>query len=133
MAIGPVRLLLDTHALLWWLSDDPALPRSVRRAIARETNHIVVSAASAWEIATKVRLGKLDSATELAHDFTAYLARESFESLSVSVEHGIRAGLLPGPHQDPFDRMLIAQAQAEKLPIVSNEKAFDYYGIRRIW
>ena len=133
MAIGPVRLLLDTHALLWWLSDDPALPQSVRRVIARKTNSIVVSAASAWEIATKVRLGKLDSATELAHDFTAYLARESFESLSVSVEHGMRAGLLPGPHQDPFDRMLIAQAQAEKLPIVSNEKAFDNYGIRRIW
>lgn len=133
MAIGPVRLLLDTHALLWWLSDDAALPQSVRRVIARKTNSIVVSAASAWEIATKVRLGKLDSATELAHDFTAYLARESFESLSVSVEHGMRAGLLPGPHQDPFDRMLIAQAQAEKLPIVSNEKAFDNYGIRRIW
>jgi PIN domain nuclease of toxin-antitoxin system len=101
--------------------------------IARKTNSIVVSAASAWEIATKVRLGKLDSATELAHDFTAYLTRESFESLSVSVEHGIRAGLLPGPHQDPFDRMLIAQAQGERLPIVSNEKAFDDYGVRRIW
>src|SRR5438105_15957946 len=99
MAIAPVHLLLDTHALLWWLRDDPALPQSVRRVIARDSNHIVVSAATAWEIATKVRLGKLDSATELAHDFIAYLARESFESLGVSVEHGIRAGLLPGPHQ----------------------------------
>ena len=86
MAIAPVRLLLDTHALLWWLSDDSALPQSVRRVIARETNHIVVSAATAWEIATKVRLGKLDSATELAHDFIAYLARESFQKTVEKVQ-----------------------------------------------
>jgi PIN domain nuclease of toxin-antitoxin system len=92
-----------------------------------------VSAASAWEIATKVRLGKLPIALDLAHDFTAHLERERFETLPVSAEHGIRAGLLPGPHKDPFDRMLIAQALAENLAIVSNDVVFDGYGVKRVW
>jgi PIN domain nuclease of toxin-antitoxin system len=92
-----------------------------------------VSAASAWEIAIKVRLGKLPSAEDLLSDFQGQLEREGFQPLPVTVGHGIRGGLLPGPHKDPFDRMLIAQAQAEHLPIVSNEKAFDAYGVRRLW
>jgi PIN domain nuclease of toxin-antitoxin system len=128
-----VRLLLDSHALLWWLSDDPALPASARKLIARASNTVVVSAASAWEIATKVRLGTLPDAGDLVGDFSGYLARERFESLAVSVEHAVRAGLLPGPHKDPFDRMLIAQAQGENLPIVSNDAAFDNYKVRRLW
>lgn len=81
---------------------------------------MLVSAASAWETATKVRLGRLPIAVDPAHDFAAYLARERFEILAVSAEHGIRAGLLPGPHKDPFNRMLIAQALAENFTIVSN-------------
>ncbi len=93
----------------------------------------MVSAASAWEIATKVRLGKLPEAAELAADFAGYLAREGFEAFPVSVEHAVRAGLLPGPHKDPFDRMLIAQAQAENIPIISNNAAFDDYRVHRIW
>jgi PIN domain nuclease of toxin-antitoxin system len=92
-----------------------------------------VSAASAWEIATKVRLGKLPTAADLAADFIGWLDREGFHALPVSAEHAIRAGLLPGAHKDPFDRMLIAQAQAENMPIVSKEKVFDHYGVRRIW
>jgi PIN domain nuclease of toxin-antitoxin system len=128
-----VRLLLDTHALLWWLSDDPALPASARKLIARASNTVLVSAASAWEIATKLRLGKLPHAGDLVADFRGYLARERFESLTVSVEHAVRAGLLPGPHKDPFDRMLIAQAQAENIPIVSSDAAFDSYKVRRVW
>ncbi len=92
-----------------------------------------MSAASAWEIATKFRLGRLESASELVQDFGGYLDRENFLNLPVSYEHGIRAGMLPGPHQDPFDRMLIAQAEVERLFILSNEKAFDQYGVRRIW
>jgi PIN domain nuclease of toxin-antitoxin system len=128
-----LRLLLDTHALLWWLSDDAALPTSTRRLISNGRNQIVVSAASAWEIATKFRLGRLPAATDLLQDFAGYLHGESFESFPVSIEHGVRAGLLPGPHRDPFDRMLIAQAQAENMAIVSNEKVFDTYGIRRLW
>ena len=128
-----MRLLLDTHTLLWWLTEDSSLPASARKLIAQKNNDILVSAASAWEIATKVRLGKLPMAIDLAHDFTAYLERERFESLAVSAEHGIRAGLLPGPHKDTFDRMLIAQALAENLAIVSNDVVFDGYGVKRVW
>ena len=128
-----MRALLDTHALLWWLSDDPALTRTARKFIADTRNSLAVSAASAWEIATKVRLGRLPTAADLVSDFTGYVEREGFVLLAISAEHGIRAGLLPGPHKDPFDRMLMAQAQAENIPIISNEAAFATYGIRCIW
>ena len=128
-----MRALLDTHALLWWLSDDPALSKPARKFIAETKNTVIVSAASAWEIATKVRLGKLATAAELAADFVGIVGREGFELLPISPDHAIRAGLLPGPHRDPFDRMLIAQAQAEGVPLVTNELVFDAYGIRRIW
>jgi len=128
-----LRLLLDTHALLWWLNDDRRLPVKARKLIALGSNAVVVSAASAWEIATKVRLGKLEIAAELTADFSSVLAQEGFESLSISVDHALRAGLLPGPHKDPFDRMLIAQAQAEGVPILSSDAVFDGYGVRRLW
>jgi PIN domain nuclease of toxin-antitoxin system len=94
---------------------------------------VLVSAASMWEIATKVRLGKLDVEVDVVENFGAYLAMERFESVSVTAAHAIRAGLLPGPHKDPFDRMLIAQAQAENVPILSNDRALDGYGVRRLW
>ena len=128
-----MRALLDTHALLWWLSDDAALTRPARRIIAETKNTVFVSAASAWEIATKVRLGRLPTAIDLVGDFSNYVEREGFQLLAISVEHAIRGGLLPGPHKDPFDRMLIAQAQAENLPIISNEELFEDYGVRRLW
>jgi PIN domain nuclease of toxin-antitoxin system len=128
-----MRLLLDTHTLLWWLTESPSLPASARKLIANKNNDVLVSAASAWEIATKVRLGKLPIAVDLAHDFIAYLEQEGFETLAVSADHGIRAGLLPGPYKDPFDRMLIAQALAENLAIVSNDVVFDGYGVKRVW
>jgi len=101
--------------------------------MAKTSNVLLVSAASAWEIATKVRLGRLPQAAELAADFQGFMLREGFTTLDINVEHAIRAGLLPGPHKDPFDRMLISQAQAENLPIVTNERAFEVYGVRRIW
>jgi len=128
-----LRLLLDTHALLWWLSDDPALTRTARKAIAETKNTLVVSAASAWAIATKVRLGRLPTATDLVSDFSAQIEREGFELLAISAEHAIRAGLLPGPHKDPFDRMLIAQSHAENMPVISNEAIFESYGVRLLW
>jgi len=128
-----VRLLIDTHALLWWLSDDPSLSAAARRAMAETSNVLLVSAASAWEIATKVRLGRLPGAAELAADFQGFMLREGFTTLDITADHGIRAGLLPGPHKDPFDRMLISQAQAENVPIVTNERAFESYGVRRVW
>ncbi len=128
-----MHLLLDTHALIWWMTENPSLPESVRRLMVDKRNTVVVSAASAWEMATKVRLGRLPAASDITRNFSQYLAQSGFESLPVSAEHGIRAGLLPGPQRDPFDRMLIAQAQAENLTIVSNELSFDSYGIRRAW
>jgi PIN domain nuclease of toxin-antitoxin system len=128
-----VRLLIDTHALLWWLSDDPSLSHAARKAMAENSNVLLVSAASAWEIATKVRLGRLPGAAELAADFQSFMLREGFTTLDITADHGIRAGLLPGPHKDPFDRMLISQAQAENVPIVTNERTFEAYGVRRVW
>jgi len=128
-----MRLLLDTHALIWWLTDSPSLPASARKLIGSRNRPVLVSAASAWEIATKVRLGRLNVAVDLADDFDGYLTRERFESLSISAEHGIRAGSLPGSHKDPFDRMLVAQAQIEGLVIVSNDAQLDGYGVSRVW
>lgn len=128
-----MRLLLDTHALLWWFSDDPSLPKSCRAAIGETENMIFVSAVSAWEVSTKFRLGKLPSASDLVDDFQAYLSRDGFYELPLSAEEGMRAGLLPGPLRDPFDRMLIAQALVGSMPIVSNERIFDRYGVNRIW
>ena len=128
-----MRLLLDTHALLWWVFGDPKLSPGARRAITQPDNEIVVSAASAWEIATKYRIGKMPEAKVLATDIAGALTRENFGTLSVSLAHGQHAGALPGQLKDPFDRMLIAQSLLERLPLVSNEKAFDAYGVKRVW
>jgi PIN domain nuclease of toxin-antitoxin system len=128
-----MQALLDTHTLLWWLSDSPLLTKPARKILVEAKNSVFVSAASAWEIAAKVRLGKLPTAADLAADFLHHLQQEGFEMLPISGDHAIRAGLLPGSHKDPFDRMLIAQAQAENLAVVSNEVVFDSYGVRRIW
>lgn len=127
-----MRLLLDTHALLWWLAGDRRLTRAARAAIGDEGNAVVVSAASAWEIATKHRLGKLDASAILG-SFGQVLASQKFATLDITVDHAERAGMLPGTHRDPFDRMLIAQAHAENLTLVSNDAVFDAYGVRRLW
>jgi len=128
-----MRVLLDTHTLLWWLDGDRRLSRRARSLIGKETNTVLVSAASAWEITTKARLGKLPGAVEVAEDVVGCVTGQGFESLDITLLHGQRAGALGGSHRDPFDRMLIAQAQAEGVPIVSNDEVFDQYGIRRIW
>jgi PIN domain nuclease of toxin-antitoxin system len=104
-----------------------------KSAIESFDNEIIVSAASAWEVATKVRIGKLPEAEEFAAEFRERIRRLGFRELAVSVEHGQRAGLMMGTHKDPFDRMLIAQALSENLEIVSNERTFDVYHVRRIW
>jgi PIN domain nuclease of toxin-antitoxin system len=127
-------LLLDTHAFLWWVFADPKLSHRARTAIADdEQNDILVSAASAWEIATKFRIGKLSDAGSVAHDVAAAVASEAFDELPISVLHAQRAGDLGGRHKDPFDRMLIAQALIENLTLVSNERVFDAYAVKRLW
>ena len=128
-----MRLLLDTHALLWWLAGSERLSQPAQQAIADEANDVLVSAASAWEIATKYRLGRLPSAEVVALDIAGVIAAQDFEEMPVTVEDAARAGALPGRHRDPFDRMLIAQAQARNLAIISIDVHFDSYGVRRLW
>jgi PIN domain nuclease of toxin-antitoxin system len=124
---------LDSHTLLWWFTGDPLLPKTAKWLITEAEEPVFVSAASAWEIAIKLNLGRLPSSAGLLSNFDHELQLDSFESLPITAQHGIRAGLLPGPDKDPFDRMLIAQAQAENLGVVSNDKVFDRYGVRRLW
>jgi PIN domain nuclease of toxin-antitoxin system len=125
--------LLDTHALLWWLDGDERLSPAARAAIAEDASRVLVSAASAWEITTKHRLGRLPGAADVARDVSGCVASQGFEALPITLRDAERAGRLPGPHRDPFDRMLIAQALAADLELVSNETAFDGYVVRRLW
>jgi PIN domain nuclease of toxin-antitoxin system len=128
-----LRVLIDTHALLWADAEPQRLSARARSLIESFTTEVFVSAASAWEIATKVRIGKLPQAAAFSAEMPRRVEMLGFSPLTVTLEHALRAGQLPGPHKDPFDRMLIAQAQAENLPLISNERIFDAYGIRRIW
>jgi PIN domain nuclease of toxin-antitoxin system len=126
-------LLLDTHALLWWLLDDAQLSAPARAAIAEPGNRIWVSAASGWEIATKHRIGKLPEAAEITERFSYYLRRARFIELPISIEHSLKAGALPGPHRDPFDRMLIAQHFVTRYPVVTRDAVFRDYGVAIVW
>jgi PIN domain nuclease of toxin-antitoxin system len=126
-------LLLDTHAFLWWLAGDRKLSRRAQAAIANPEEEVLVSAVSAWEIATKYRIGTLPGASAIVNDIAGAIASQSFTPLAVTVVQAQRAGLLIGDHRDPFDRMLIAQARSNDLILVSNEKIFDAFGVTRLW
>jgi PIN domain nuclease of toxin-antitoxin system len=126
-------LLLDTHALLRWLLDSPELSATARAAIADPAQRVLVSAASAWELATKQRIGKLPEAGDIVTNFSAYLRKQRFEPLPISVDHALAAGRLPGPHRDPFDRMLMAQAQTEGADVVTADPVFRDYGVAVVW
>jgi PIN domain nuclease of toxin-antitoxin system len=128
-----MRLLLDTHALIWWLAGSEDLSASAKAAISDQTNEIYVSAVSAWEIATKYRMGKLPDAQILAVDFDATIAAQGFRELPISVRHGQLAGGLPLSHRDPWDRMLAAQATLESMSLVSRDEIFDHCGVSRLW
>lgn len=128
-----MRALLDTHAFLWWIADSGRLSTAARGVIADETNDIVVSAASAWEIATKFRLGKLPEGEAAAVNVVGAIASQGFEELAIGVADADQAGRLPGPHRDPFDRILIAQALRRNLAIVSTDAVFDRYNVNRLW
>lgn len=128
-----MRALLDTHAFLWWLADSERLSGTARHVVADEANNIIISAASAWEITTKVRLGRLSVTEGLAFDVADAIASQGFGELAIEVADAERAERLPGPHRDPFDRMLIAQALARDLAVVSVDPAFDGYGVTRLW
>ena len=128
-----MRLLLDTHALIWWLAGDEKLSLRARDAIADEANTVAVSAASAMEVATKHRIGKLPDGALLAQDFEAIVADQGFSELSISVRHARLAGEMGIAHKDPFDRLLIAQALAKDMVLVSNETRFDDSAVKRLW
>jgi PIN domain nuclease of toxin-antitoxin system len=120
-----VNLLLDTHVLLWWLAADPKLPPSAAKAIANTQISVAVSAASAWEIAIKKAAGRLDAPDDLIEA----IEDSNFDALAITPAHGLAAGALPAHHGDPFDRMLIAQAQAEGLTIVTVDRRFADYAV----
>ncbi len=128
-----MKYLLDTHALLWWLVDDKQLPRKVRSLIGDPANQVFVSSASAWEIATKFRLGKLPSAEILVQDIPGWVERAGFVELMISIRHAQRAGSFAQPHRDPFDRMLAAQSEMEGLSLITNDEALDRFGIHTVW
>lgn len=131
--MAPPSLLLDTHALLWWLLDDPALSTPARAAISNGRQRVLVSAASGWEISTKYRLGKLPQAEDIVANFAAYLRKQRFDTLPIHLSHALAAGRLPGPHRDPFDRMLMAQAQLDSLLLVTADPVFTDYGVMVLW
>jgi PIN domain nuclease of toxin-antitoxin system len=128
-----LRLLLDTHTLIWWAYDGPQLSRTARDAIDDPTSEVFVSAVSAFEIGTKFGQGKLPDAAYLADNLITYVREQNFKTLPISLVAGLCSGRLPRLHKDPFDRMLIAQAIEADLTLVSNEEVFDDYGVNRLW
>ena len=127
-----MKILLDTHALIWWLGNESKLSRRASSIIANQKNTVLVSAAIAWELAIKVNLGKVD-ALSLTTELSRYAAEEGFEELPISMEQAVRAGLLPLHHRDPFDRLLVAQAQGLNVPILSADTVLDQYDVKRLW
>ena len=128
-----MKLLLDTHALIWWLADDAALSKIARDAIEDPDNEALVSAASAMEVVTRHRLGKLPEAALLAQSFEAIVRAEGLVPLPISLRHAALAGGLQISHKDPFDRFLMAQSLIEAIPLVTNEQIFDGFGVTRLW
>lgn len=128
-----MKALLDTHALLWATLSPASLSRKVSALIANEANTILVSAASAWEIATKVRIGKLPGAEVLERRFLEMMELAGYTIISIDAPDALRAGRLIAKHRDPFDRIIAAQALAEDIPVISADPKLDSFGIRRVW
>jgi PIN domain nuclease of toxin-antitoxin system len=128
-----VNVLLDTCTVLWATLSPGSLGSNAQQIIADEENVILVSAVSAWEISTKVRLGKLPGAEKLERDYLKVMNDAGYTLLAIDTESALRAGRLPGEHRDPFDRMLAAQAIALDIPILSPDPQLDGFGVRRIW
>ena len=128
-----MRLLLDTHAFLWWVNDSKDLSGRARSAIANQKNECFFSMASAWEIAIKVSIGKLELPYTVERFLPEHLATNAIRELPIEIRHVARAGGLPFHHRDPFDRVIAAQALVEKLAIVSADPIFEKYGVKRVW
>ena len=128
-----MKVLLDTCAVIWATLTPASLSPQARATIADEANVILVSAASAWEIATKVRLGKLPGAEKLEQDYLTVMEEAGYELLAIDTASALRAGRLTAEHKDPFDRMIAAQALALDVAILSPDPQLDQFGVRRIW
>ena len=128
-----MKLLLDTHALLWWLEDAPALSAKAREVIGDPAAAVLVSTASIWEVAIKARLGRLEVPAELEDFFTRQLSLNGFEVLPVHLRHAALVRHLDDHHRDPFDRLLVAQAQCETVPLVSKDQWLQAYDVEVIW
>ena len=128
-----MRLLLDTHSLIWWLEQSKKLSLRARRVIGSGHHDIFVSAASAWEIATKVKNGKLKFNAAFLVDFDASVRALNFEPLAMTSLHAVTGAQLPGAHGDPFDRMLAGQAAVEKLKLVMSDPAIGAFGVETLW
>jgi len=124
--------LLDTHVLRWWLDDPKRVSPPARFAIGNKSNGMMISAAVPWELAIKTNIGKLKAESFLAR-WSEIMQVQGFGELTINSADAMRAGLLPLHHKDPFDRLLVAQAQATGWPIISADPVFDHYGVRRIW
>jgi len=123
------RFLLDTHVFLWWCADSPQLGHEARDAIAEPGNQVLVSAASAWEMAIKSALGRLRA----PRDVEGAMEANGFQKLAISFAHAARAGALPSRHADPFDRMLVAQAELEDLTLVTHDRRMESHGVAILW
>lgn len=128
-----MTLLLDTHVLLWWWSESDKLSPRVRALLIDPATAVVVSAASAWEIATKHRIGKYPAGGRILQSWSDRLHEDRFTELGITTAHAIRAGSMPGEHRDPFDRMLAAQSILESTPIASSDEALSALGAERVW
>jgi PIN domain nuclease of toxin-antitoxin system len=127
-----VKILLDTHALYWWFGDSSRLSKPALSILSDSRNVVLISAATAWEMAIKVNLGKLN-ALDLVLELSKNLAEEGFEQAPIGCDTAVRAGLLPLHHRDPFDRLLVAQAQELNVPILSSDPLLDRYDVKRLW
>ena len=128
-----MRYLLDTYALLCWWTDDPQLSAHARKLVSDQGNLIVTSAACAWEIATKHRLGKLSIGRQAIAQFNELIGLDNFEHLPITYLHALRAGSYAADHRDPFDRMLAAQSALENLPLITCDSAFAAFGNQVVW
>lgn len=129
-----MKVLLDTHAFLWWINDDPQLSSRARRIIGEASSDVYFSAASGWEIAIKAHLGRLKIAADNVEDFVAeQVATNGFQVLPIRLSHALKTCSLPDHHKDPFDRMLVAQAAIEELTLLSADRKLASYKVRVVW
>ena len=128
-----MKYLLDTHAFLWFVTDDNRLSQKARSIIKSNANEIYFSAASAWEISIKIRLGRLTIAEELEPFIVKQLAENSFSTLSITIFHSIYTSKLPDIHKDPFDRIIIAQSNVENMSLISKDKNIKKYKVPIVW